>query len=133
MRDVDTFVQDKGLADQVALFRKGALVAQEPQQYGEHITGPEALDEAEKAVLRYEVEHKWRLPMKLFLTIATCSIGAAVQGWDQTGSNGANLFFPDAYGIGSDSRRDTIVSTGKHPPRCRCSRLTVIAHSLWAW
>lgn len=111
MRDVDVFVQEKGLVDQVALFRKGALVAQEPQYLGEHITGPEALDEAEKAALRFEVEHKWRLPMKLFLTIATCSIGAAVQGWDQTGSNGANLFFPEFYGIGTKSTHDVIVST----------------------
>jgi hypothetical protein len=45
------------------------------------------------------------MPKKLFLTIATCSIGAAVQGWDQTGSNGANLFFPEYYGIGNADNR----------------------------
>lgn len=33
------------------------------------------------------------------MTVAVCSIGAAVQGWDQTGSNGANLSFPIAFGI----------------------------------
>lgn len=109
MRDVDAFVQEKDLVEHTALFRKGALVAQEPQRLGEHITGPEALDEAEKAALRFEVEHKWRLPMKLFLTIATCSIGAAVQGWDQTGSNGANLFFPKVYGIGGKSTHDVLL------------------------
>lgn len=49
------------------------------------------------------------MPTKLFLTIATCSIGAAVQGWDQTGTNGANIFFPTEYGIGSDSTRDTLI------------------------
>lgn len=37
--------------------------------------------------------------MKLYITVAVCSIGAAVQGWDQTGSNGANLSFPIAFGI----------------------------------
>lgn len=32
--------------------------------------------------------------------LISCSIGAAVQGWDQTGSNGANLSFPKEFGIG---------------------------------
>ena len=54
-----------------------------------------------------EVEHKWRVPRLLYLTIITCSIGAAVQGWDQEGSNGANLSFPVAFGIGGSSDYDT--------------------------
>jgi hypothetical protein len=44
--------------------------------------------------------------MTLYATIALCSIGAAVQGWDQTGSNGANLSFPAEFGIGSGSLAD---------------------------
>lgn len=105
MSRVESFTQEKGLTEHVALFKKGALVAQDPNAYDE-ISGPEALNEEEKTVLRNEVEHKWRLPMRLFLTIATCSIGAAVQGWDQTGSNGANIFFPEYYHIGTNSVRD---------------------------
>ncbi|CAK5278309.1 unnamed protein product, partial [Mycena citricolor] len=31
--------------------------------------------------------------------VILCSIAAAVQGWDQTGSNGANLSFPEEFGI----------------------------------
>jgi hypothetical protein len=102
------FTREKGLSDHVEIFRKGALVAQDPNAY-EEISGAEALNEEEKAALLKEVEHKWRLPMKLFLTIATCSIGAAVQGWDQTGTNGANIFFPKYYGIGGTSTHDTIL------------------------
>lgn len=108
MRRVEAFCEEKGLAQHVQLFRKGALVAQNPDDY-DRIEGTEALDEAEKKALRDEVEHKWRLPTKLFLTIATCSIGAAVQGWDQTGTNGANIFFPDIYGIGGTSTRDKLL------------------------
>ncbi|KAL2019370.1 hypothetical protein VTK56DRAFT_9750 [Thermocarpiscus australiensis] len=108
MRRVESFAEEKGLTEHISLLRKGALVAQDPNNF-EDITGPEALDEAEKTALRNEVEHKWRLPAKLFLTIATCSIGAAVQGWDQTGTNGANLFFPEIYGIEGDSTRDQIL------------------------
>ena len=109
MRDVEAFAEEKGLQDHIRVLRKGALVAQNPETYGEDITGPDALDDAETTALRNEVEHKWRMPWRLLLTIITCSIGAAVQGWDQTGSNGATIFFPDYYGIGSKSTRDTLV------------------------
>ncbi|KAM7199603.1 Sugar transporter domain containing protein [Rhypophila sp. PSN 637] len=88
------------------LFKKAALIAQDPASY-ETLSGEYALDETEKEVLRNEVLHKWRVPKALYMTIITCSIGAAVQGWDQTGSNGANLSFPKALGIGGDSQRDT--------------------------
>ncbi|KAI0517432.1 sugar transporter-domain-containing protein [Xylaria bambusicola] len=108
MRDVEAFVQEKGLEEHVEIFRKGALVAQNPKDF-EDISGPDALNEEEKEALRFESLHKWRLPWKLYLTIMTCSIGAAVQGWDQTGSNGATLFFPAYYGIDSKSVRDEIL------------------------
>ncbi|KAK4241198.1 putative polyol transporter 1 [Achaetomium macrosporum] len=108
MSRVEVFAQEKGLTEHIPILRKGALVAQDPDAYGE-ISGPEALTDEEKAVLRKEIEHKWRLPARLFLTIATCSIGAAVQGWDQTGSNGANIFFPKLYGIGGTSTHDTLL------------------------
>ena len=68
---------------------------------------------------------KWSQPRDLYLTIVICSLAAAVQyasssqrsffscqrylqqhpfffldrGWDQTGSNGANLIFPQVLGI----------------------------------
>ncbi|ODA78404.1 hypothetical protein RJ55_05785 [Drechmeria coniospora] len=108
LADVDEFCRVKGLAPHRQLLRKGALVAQDPTGY-EDITGDEALTEREIESLRNEVLHKWRIPWVLYLTIITCSIGAAVQGWDQTGSNGANLDFPNAYGIGSRSMRDKVL------------------------
>jgi len=37
------------------------------------------------------------------VTIILCSVGAATQGWDQTGSNGANLSFPREFGIPTDA------------------------------
>ena len=103
LRNVDDFCHEKNLNDYRRIIRQGALVAQDPTGY-EDIAGPEALDEAQIESLRDEVLHKWRIPRVLFLTIITCSIGAAVQGWDQTGSNGANLVFPKVYGI--DSQKD---------------------------
>ncbi|KEY66417.1 hypothetical protein S7711_06160 [Stachybotrys chartarum IBT 7711] len=98
LAQVDEFCREKGLVEHRDTIRKGALVAQDPTGY-EDITGPEALDQTEIDALRDEVLHKWRIPPVLLLTVITCSIGAAVQGWDQTGSNGANLHFPAAYGL----------------------------------
>lgn len=76
--------------------KKGALVARDPANF-ENV---EELSEEDKVFLRDEVTHKWRHPKSLYFTIITCSVGAAVQGWDQTGSNGANLSFPTEFGIG---------------------------------
>lgn len=42
---------------------------------------------------------KWSQPRDLYMTVILCSLAAAVQGWDQTGSNGANLSFPQEFGI----------------------------------
>ena len=95
MRDVDRFAEQHQLQEITPLLRKGALVAQNPAEF-ETVEG---LDDAEKEHLRNEVVHKWRQPRSLYLTVILCSIGAAVQGWDQTGSNGANLSFPDEFGI----------------------------------
>jgi hypothetical protein len=108
MRDVEAFAEHRGLTEHVAVLRKGALVAQNPAGAAD-IDGAEKLDDNELTILQNEIDHKWRMPPRLFLTIATCSIGAAVQGWDQTGSNGANLWFPDYYGIGDESVRSRIL------------------------
>lgn len=109
MRDVELFAQEKGLEEHLPLFRRGAVLAQNPDDF-EDLGDEYGLSEEEKQVIRTEREHKWRLPFKLYLTIVTCAIGAAVQGWDQTGSNGANLFFPAVYGIGNKtSAHDTLI------------------------
>lgn len=85
----------------------------------------EELDENDKEHLHREASHRWRHPRMLYFLIVLSSIGAAVQGWDQTGkanteiisaimptrqrepwltdvstgSNGANLSWPMAFGI----------------------------------
>ncbi|KAH7159636.1 hypothetical protein B0J13DRAFT_110121 [Dactylonectria estremocensis] len=108
MRDVEAWTERKGLQEHLDIFKKGALVAQNPTGF-RNIGGDQKLSERECEVLEREVTHRWDMPRKLLLTIATCSIGAAVQGWDQTGSNGANIFFPEVYGIGGDTTRDRLL------------------------
>ncbi|KAM3481803.1 hypothetical protein MY8738_004299 [Beauveria namnaoensis] len=93
---VTAFQQEKGLPEDILpLLQKGALVAQNPAGFEE--LGD--LDEDDKEALRREVTHRWSHPWPLYFTIGLNSIAAAIQGWDQTGSNGANLGFPEALGI----------------------------------
>lgn len=108
LSNVEEFARENNLEEYTPLLRKGALVAQDPTCF-EDIQGAEALDEAEIYALKREITHKWSVPRTLYLTIITCSIGAAVQGWDQEGSNGANLTFPVQFGIGSKSTRDVFL------------------------
>ncbi|TVY44749.1 putative polyol transporter [Lachnellula occidentalis] len=108
LREVDEFANQRDLVDILPILRKGALVARDPSNY-EDIDGPEALDSEEVECLRDEVLHKWRQRRPLYFTIICCSVGAAVQGWDQTGSNGANLSFPGYFNIGSSSTHDTLL------------------------
>ncbi|KDQ21959.1 hypothetical protein BOTBODRAFT_26364 [Botryobasidium botryosum FD-172 SS1] len=90
LRDAEAFARERGLEDHVDVFRKGALVAQDPLAFD---SLPE-LNEEEKAALRRERTHKWDQPKKLYFLVVLCSVAAAVQGMDETVINGANLFFP---------------------------------------
>lgn len=75
MTDVERFAKEREMTDISGLLKKGALVAQDPASF-ETI---KELDEDEKTALRREITHKWSHPRVLYLTIALCSIGAAVQ------------------------------------------------------
>lgn len=93
--DVRAFANQYGLNDVVEDLEHGALVAQDPENFGLI----SELREDEVDALTHEVEHKWSHPFAMYATIVLCSIGACVQGWDQTGSAGANLSFPTEFGI----------------------------------
>ncbi|KAG6011655.1 hypothetical protein E4U54_007970 [Claviceps lovelessii] len=94
---VAAFHQQKNLQDDInlSLLQKAAFVAQNPANF----ESLDLLDGGDKIALRQEVTHRWRHPWPLYYTIILNSIAAAIQGWDQTGSNGANLSFPIALGI----------------------------------
>ncbi|PGH18061.1 hypothetical protein AJ79_00688 [Helicocarpus griseus UAMH5409] len=99
LRDVKEFAERFGLADIIPTLQRGALIAKDPPNF-ENVEG---ITDDEVQAIRDEVLHKWRQPKPLLYTIILCSIGAAVQGWDQTGSNGANLSFPVEFGIPDDN------------------------------
>lgn len=96
------FAQSNGMSEHADLFAKAALVARDPNAF-ENL--PELTAE-ERDALIYERDHKWHGPTMLWYSISLCAIGAATQGWDQTGSNGANLSFPKDFGIDKPEGRD---------------------------
>lgn len=93
------------MPEHASLFGRAALVAREPGKF-EQVTD---LDEGERHALTYERDHKWHGPWMLWYSIALCAVGAATQGWDQTGSNGANLSFPTEFGIDGKGKDEWIV------------------------
>ncbi|KAK3200947.1 hypothetical protein GRF29_213g472911 [Pseudopithomyces chartarum] len=95
IKDVENFAREHQLEEITPILIKGALVAQAPALIDEI----EELDEADRQAIREEVTHRWKLPKILYITIILNSIAAAIQGWDQTGSNGANLTFAEQFGI----------------------------------
>ncbi|RDB22336.1 putative polyol transporter 6 [Hypsizygus marmoreus] len=98
LSQVEAFTRERGLEDKTDIFKKGALLAQKPRDF-ETLA---ELDEADRQIIRREKTHKWSQPRDLYLTVVICSLAAAVQGWDQTGSNGANLSFPKEFNITSE-------------------------------
>ncbi|KAH7402230.1 sugar transporter-like protein [Phaeosphaeria sp. MPI-PUGE-AT-0046c] len=89
------FAMGFGMEEHTDLFARASLVARDPERF-EMLT---ELKQDERDALIYERDHKWHGPKMLWFSIGLCAIGAATQGWDQTGSNGANLSFPQAFGI----------------------------------
>ncbi|KAF2099368.1 MFS transporter [Rhizodiscina lignyota] len=95
MQDVEKYAAEYNLGHILPLLKKGALAAQSPHL----IDSLPDLDEDERQAFREETTHRFKHPRILYFTIILNSIAAAIQGWDQTGSNGANLDWPLAFGI----------------------------------
>jgi hypothetical protein len=95
INDVRNFAKEHSLEEVESLLIKGALFAQSPLLFEEI----EELEEADRLAIREEFSDRFKLPRMLYLTIILNSVAAAIQGWDQTGSNGANLTFGQAFGI----------------------------------
>lgn len=93
------------MSEHASLFGRAALVARDPVRF-EMVPG---LSEEERNALAYERDHKWHGPKMLWYAISLCAVGAATQGWDQTGANGANLSFPQEFGIDGEGRDEWIV------------------------
>lgn len=84
------------------LFAKAAAIARDPRGYNSMTF----LSEKDKESLYKEEQHPWALPWKMYWLVCTASMAACMQGMDETVINGANLYYPKAFGIGGDSDQD---------------------------
>lgn len=92
LREVDIWVEEKGLSEYRDEFQKGALVARLGQREDgfEYVS---QLNEEEKGLLRHEITHRWDHPFMLYFLVILCAGSAIVQGMDQTAVNGAQVHF----------------------------------------
>jgi sugar porter (SP) family MFS transporter len=97
LQNVGEFAREKELTHALRTLEKGAILAQNPAEF----ETLDVLDDSDRDAIRHERANRWSHPLTLYVTIFLCSVGAATQGWDQTGSNGANLSFPLEFGIGA--------------------------------
>ncbi|KAI9716467.1 MAG: hypothetical protein M1812_005362 [Candelaria pacifica] len=109
LKGVKRFAEEYKLQDSLDFLQTGALLSDDasiapriqelkeaqPDIYGSVHTPTEA----ELAALEDEKHNIWHHKREIPKTIILGSIAAAVQGWDQTGSNGANIWFPQDLGI----------------------------------
>lgn len=90
IRDVDTFIETRGLSDKREIFHKGALMAR-VQNRPNGFEKIDMLSEEEKSWLRHEDGHRWSQPFMLYFLVVLCAGSAIVQGMDQTAVNGAQV------------------------------------------
>ena len=105
---VEQFCIANNFSEREELFQKAAILAQNPTHFEDIVE----LTEEDKQHLRTEQSHRWRLPRALYLCIAVVSLGSAVQGWDNTGANGANLSFPEEFGIADQPWLIGVINSG---------------------
>ncbi|KAK4957158.1 hypothetical protein LTR10_005116 [Elasticomyces elasticus] len=93
---VKQFVQEYNLENHEDVFLKAGKVLRDPEAW---LSVPRLTLE-EKDALKHETSSGfWKQPKQLQVTIITLCVAAVVQGWNQTGLNGANLNWPAQLGL----------------------------------
>lgn len=109
------------------LIRKGAFLAQDGEAFSHPRTDSLQLKPDERRALQQEdpkTGNKWNQPWIMYALVGCCSLGAAVQGWDETAVNGAQVFYQYAYGIeGSEGNNPGIRGLINAAPYLCCAVL----------
>lgn len=89
---IDKFIDDTELEDYAHYIRRGAFLAQSKAAFDRERDDGLKLKDIERTYLDLEYSRKridkFKQPWRLYALVALCSIGAAVQGWDETAVNG---------------------------------------------
>ncbi|KAL9016462.1 MAG: hypothetical protein Q9185_006198 [Variospora sp. 1 TL-2023] len=95
MNDLIDAFMEKTKIDEIYAehIRKGAFLAQDNEAFQDPREDGLQLKPEERAALVLEdpkTGNKWNQPWILYALVGCCSLGAAVQGWDETAVNGGN-------------------------------------------
>ncbi|KAF9732672.1 hypothetical protein PMIN06_002873 [Paraphaeosphaeria minitans] len=102
---VDKFITVSGLEDYDKYIRRGAFLAQSKAAFsiGRPRRDGLSLKDEERHYLDLENSprriDKFKQPWRLYALVGVCSLGAAVQGWDETAVNGAQVYYREALGL----------------------------------
>ncbi|KAG6329721.1 hypothetical protein ID866_9368 [Astraeus odoratus] len=131
MADVEVFARERGLTHILPELKKGALVAQDSDAY----LHSDMFTEEDRTVLEDEVKHKWRQTGALYYMVVMSSLAAAVQGMDEAVINGAQLIYPEQFGINTSTSHGTwLVGVVNSAPYLCCATLSCwLTHPMNQW
>jgi len=93
--EIDSFIATTELEEYSDYIRRGALLCQDRNAFERERPDGLKLKPIEKRYLDLEYStrrsDKFRQAGRLWLLVALCSLGAAVQGWDESAVNGGEL------------------------------------------
>lgn len=114
------YARDKGLDED--LFARAGALARNPNGFN----SMEFITEDEKHWLQKEIDHPWSIPKKLVWLSITISMAACILGMDESVISGANLFYPEALGLGSGTDRDNwLIGLVNCAPFLCCATMSV--------
>ncbi|KIK16588.1 hypothetical protein PISMIDRAFT_113068 [Pisolithus microcarpus 441] len=131
MNDVEVFARERGLSHVLPELKKGALVAQDANAYKMH----DMFTNEDRKFLEDEINHRWRQTGTLYYLVVMSSLAAAVQGMDEAVINGAQLFYPEQFGLDtSTSRGNWLFGLVNAAPYLCCATLSCwLTHPLNQW
>ncbi|KAL9119850.1 MAG: hypothetical protein Q9187_003594 [Circinaria calcarea] len=112
---VNEFMEETGIDSSYhEVITKGAFLAQDHHAFASPRDDGLRLDPGERMAMNREANDKWNQPFTLYALIACCSLGAAVQGWDEIAANGAQIFYKFAIGIENRPGLEGLVSAAPY-------------------
>jgi len=91
-KSIDAFIHESELEDYEDYIRRGAFLAQSKAAFDRERADGLKLKSTEERYLKLENStksmDKFKQPWRLYALVGCCSLGAAVQGWDETAVNG---------------------------------------------
>lgn len=81
---IDCFMEKTDIdSSYYEVITKGAFLAQDHYAFARPREDGRRLDPDERIAMERETNDKWNQPYTLYALVACCSLGAAVQGWDE--------------------------------------------------